>query len=127
MNSLEDNLRDALRRQEPSDGFAERVLSKIPERKEGWKPSLTSLFRMPILRWAAVGSLVICLLFAGWVWQERERRIRAEGEMAKAQLMQALRIASLKLNGARKKIHDSGRHTTQLQVPAEEDGFRVQG
>ena len=127
MNSLENNLRDALRRQEPPDGFAERVLSRIPPRPEGWKPRLAALFRMPALRWAMAGAMIVCLLIAGLVQQERQRRIQAEGEMAKAQLIQALRIASLKLNTARKKVLDVSRRTTQLQAPAGDEDFRVKG
>jgi len=127
MRSLEDNLRHALRRQEPPEGFAERVLSRIPPRPEGWKPRLAALFRMPAMRWATVGVVIVCLLFAGWIQQERERQIRVQGEIAKEQLLQALRIASIKLNTARKMVNDASRRTTQLQAPVNREVFHAKG
>ena len=127
MNRLEDHLRESLRRLEPPSGFAERTLARIPPQSQGWMPRLVALFRMPALRWATVGAVIVCLLIAGWVQQEHARRVRAEGEMAKAQLMEALRIASLKLNTARRKVQDVGRRTSELQVPVNEIGYGIKG
>ena len=38
-------------------------------------------------------------------------RLRREGELAKTQVIQALRIASVKLNVARRKVQESSRET----------------
>ena len=42
MKNLDDNLRDALRREEPAEGFAERVLRRVEEqeRNTGSRPGL---------------------------------------------------------------------------------------
>ena len=127
MNRLEDHLRESLRRVEPPAGFAERTLAKIPPPSQGWMPRLVALFRMPALRWATVGAVIVCLLMAGWIQQEHARRVRMEGEMAKAHLMEALRIASLKLNTARRKVQDVGRRTSELQAPVNEIGYGIKG
>ena len=95
MNRLEDTLRQALRREEAPDGFAERVLARVasPVAKPGpwvW------------LRWAVAASLPLVLLLA--LQYNTERRRRAEGELAKAQMLTALRITADKLEYAREKV-----------------------
>jgi hypothetical protein len=118
-------LKEALRRVEPPAGFAERTLARIPPQSQGWMPRVVALFRMPALRWATVGAVIVCLLIAGWVQQEHARRVRAEGEIAKAQLIEALRITSVKLNTARRKVQDVGRRTSELQAPVDESGYGI--
>jgi len=117
MSRLDDELRWALRRREPSPDFAERVIARIalqeatplPERSSWWHTLLASAnpFRAERwkMRWAVVGALA-CLLTAviGVNRYRVNQRTRAEGEMAKAQVMLALRIASAKLNFAQRKV-----------------------
>jgi hypothetical protein len=68
----------------------------------------------PVLRWAAIG---LCLVIAGNVaYRERQERQRREGEMARVQVKQALRIASLKLNAARRKVREINRGTPQSRL-----------
>jgi hypothetical protein len=110
MSELEDKLRKALCRQPAPEGLAEKVVAcigKLPH--PGGKPQwgFRALFASPIFRWAA--AVVACLLIAGGVAHyERQQRLRRQGEMAKVQVMQALRIASAKLNVARRKIQNIG-------------------
>jgi hypothetical protein len=114
MKPLEEELRSALRRQEPPEGFAERVLAQAsarPVREGRWWLPLRALVREPRWRWAAA-ALAACLLVAvAVVHQRREQRIKAEGEMAKVQVMRALRIASSKLNMVRRKVQEIDRPT----------------
>ena len=99
MSRLEDELRNALRREEPSPGFAARVMARAqavsPPRR--WLP-------WPALRWA--GSLAAVAVIAGGVVYERERRMHAEGEKAKEQVMLALHITGSKLQSIKEKIHE---------------------
>jgi hypothetical protein len=95
MSRLDDAFREALRREEPPGGFAERVMARIqaaPEQASFWAGWLAG-FRRPRLRWAA--ALAGVALAVGAVEYQRERQ--TEGERAKDQVMLALRITSGKL------------------------------
>jgi hypothetical protein len=66
MSRLDDELRVAFRRSEPSMDFAARVLERINERpapKKSWWQKLAELFEMPKVRWVAIG-VAACLLVA---------------------------------------------------------------
>lgn len=104
MSRMEDLLREALKRKEPPAGFAERVLARAassepaPGRASRW----ASLFRRPLVRWAAVAAAVI-LIVAGAQYQ-RAQKIRAEGEAAKQQVILAIQITGSKLEVVRQKV-----------------------
>jgi hypothetical protein len=104
MSRWEDALREALRREDAPDGFAERVLAKAKaEAAEGsktghemrWPASLLAAFRIPQLRWAT--ALAAVALAVGTVEYRGEMEKRAEGERARDQVMLALRITGGKL------------------------------
>jgi hypothetical protein len=120
MNRLEDELKSALRREQPSADFADRVMARIArlpakqekERKHtAWLKRLAGFFQPPQLKWAMAGAMACLLVFAGvGLKQNRERRRAieiAEGEKAKEQVMLAMRIASAKLNVAQKKVQEN--------------------
>ena len=109
MKDLENDLRKALERREPPAGFAERVLAQLelaPTPKPGWREALISLVRVPSLRWATAGVVACLLLTLGALHYRRVQLERAAGEAAKAQVMQALRIASKKLNVTWRKVQE---------------------
>jgi hypothetical protein len=91
MSRLDDELRIALRREEPRPGFAERVLAGAARRRtvRPW--------------WGA--AIAAAVVLAAGVEFEHQRRIRAEGEQAKQQVMLALRITGNKLHYIKEKIH----------------------
>ncbi len=104
MKRLEDNLKTALRRREPPEGFAERVLSRVAEqwnRPSRWE-RLVASFRIPQLRWAP--ALVVLLVLITGFEYVRQRRIRAEGEQAKRQVLLALEITARQLRFVEKSI-----------------------
>jgi hypothetical protein len=108
MSRLDDAFREALRRQEPPDGFAERVMSRIqarPERVGVWA-GLLAAFRRPRLRWAT--ALAAAALVVGAVEYRNERERRAEGERAKEQVMLALRITGGKLRLVQARVQRIG-------------------
>ncbi len=96
MIDFEDQLRQALARQEPSSGFAEGVLARAAQmehrRRLRWKP------------WAA-GCIAASLIagVTGLVDLE-QRRDRQRAEAAHAQLVIALRITNSKLQRIEKKL-----------------------
>jgi hypothetical protein len=67
MSRLDDELRIALRREEPSQGFADRVMRQIAApaaRKRSLWQALVSLVAPPRMRWVAVGvsaSLIVAV------------------------------------------------------------------
>jgi len=116
MNPLEEQLKELLSRKDPPVGFEERVLSRLsmlgPKRRGFWKELRVSLF-VPHLRWAMASLLVVVMMFVGIAGYLRQRRIRAEGELAKTQVMVALQIASSKLNYAQKTLLDRSNRLLQ--------------
>jgi hypothetical protein len=119
-NLLDDALRNALRREEAPEGFALKVLARAERQnsaaQEAQRTSWLSMFSHPLLRWAALATLSICLIIGGAHYRNLQRQ-RAEGEAAKQQLMLALRIAGSKLQLAKEKVNgiNSSRPEPQLQ------------
>jgi hypothetical protein len=92
--SLESELREALRRKEPPDGFTDRVMNAIAS------PPVVRTGR----RWsgaALAAAAMLAIFITGLTAHHIEQR--REGERAKAQLMLALRITS-------KKLHETQQH-----------------
>ena len=124
MNHFDDELRHALRREEPSPDFTDRVMARIaelqkqekPREKTDWLRKVVEFFQPPRMKWAMAGAMAVVLLIAGFgVHRSRENERRrqaeiAEGERAKEQVMLAMRIASAKLNIAQKKVYETASH-----------------
>ena len=102
MDRLEDALREALRRKEAPEGFAERVLARHAAPKPGPWEAFRLWVHPPSLRWASAAALTLVLL-AGFQYTA-ERRRRAQGEAAKEQVLMALRITADKLEYTREKV-----------------------
>lgn len=119
MNPLEQELKNALRREEPPADFAERVLARLPStprRQPSRSEGLRNFFRLPALRWATAAAL--CVAFTlGWVAYRRHQETVARGERARQQVMLALHIASSKLNVAIKQVHRTDRPRDVRTVP----------
>jgi hypothetical protein len=123
MNRFDDELRRAFKREEPSRDFTDRVMARVaelqkrekPRAKADWLRKLAGVFQPPRMKttWATAGAMAVLLIIAGFgvhARRENERRRLAEiaeGERAKEQVMLAMRIASAKLNVAKKKVHET--------------------
>jgi hypothetical protein len=124
MNSFDDELKRALRRKEPAPDFTDRVMARVaelqkqekPREKTDWLKKLAEFFQPPQMKWmkwATAGAMAILLIIAGfgvhWRRENERRRLAeiAEGERAKEQVMLAMRIASAKLNVAKKKVRET--------------------
>jgi len=88
---MDDELKAALRRKEPPDGFTERVLAAIDRDGVAARP--------PRRRWRAVAAAALLLAIVGG--GEAVRIVRA-----KQQMLAALHITGAKLRGARNHIHE---------------------
>jgi hypothetical protein len=107
MSRFEDELRMALRREEPPEGFAERVMARIQSRDSvraasGPWGGLLAAFRAPRLRWATACAAAV--LLAGGMEYRSQKLERAEGERASRQVMLALRITGSKLRLAQSLV-----------------------
>lgn len=85
MDWLEDELKQALRRKDPSPGFEARVMAATRRR-----PVLAIPLRMP--RWLAAAAAVLVITSAGAGYRYHR------GQVAKAQVMAAMRLTGSKLN-----------------------------
>ena len=107
--NFDEELKAALKRREPPAGFAERVLARahspaatrLPSWRERWAGWLTP---GPRQAWLTAGVVAALLLVTSGV----EYRRRAQGELAKQQVMLALEIAGSKLNYVQKKTLEIG-------------------
>ena len=95
MSDFESDLRAALRREQPPDGFARRVAArasmKTEPRRAGWM----------------AGAIAACLLLSTGVFEYRQY----QGRKAKQELLLALEITGSKLNLAERQISDWSRRT----------------
>ena len=115
MNRFEDKLRGALQREPAPEGMAEKVLARarsLPQPPVNIRERLTNILSWPALRWAGAAAVACLIAVAALVYHhQRQERLRREGAMARAQVIQALRIASVKLNLARRRIQEISQET----------------
>ena len=120
MTRFEDELKNALRRREPPQGFSHRVLARAAEigsrqADHAWRELWLKIFDQPlapanVLRWATVTVLAAGLVVGGVHYRSVQRE-RTQGEAAKQRLLLALRIAGRKLQLAKTRVDqiNSGR------------------
>ena len=115
MSNLEEDLKIALRRQEPPADLADRVLARLSQPPQpSWRERLSVLMQPPRLQWVAVSVMLSVLLpFAG-VQYRKQQQYNAEGERAKQKLLFAVHVAGSRLHKAQKRVLESGRMDTRL-------------
>lgn len=108
MSNLEDELKIALRREEPPADFTERVLARLsqPPAQPTWWERLAVLLQPPRLQWVAVALIVSVVIPAGVQYRR--------GERAKEQLLFAVRVAGSRLHQAQRKVLETGHMGTRL-------------
>ena len=95
--NLENDLRRALRKESPPPGFASRVMANI-ERSE--------TRRRPVWWRAAAASVTLAAVLGGYT-VHHVRTVR-EGERAKEQVLQAMKIANEKVRYAQQEVREIG-------------------
>jgi hypothetical protein len=98
-NDFELELREQLQARPAPEGFADRVMARVPKRpvRRGWVG-----FRAPVWQWAVAALLVVGMVIGGL---ERERQQRMEGERARDQVLLALRITGSTLRDVQQKVN----------------------
>jgi len=100
MKDFEDiELRRALRRAEPPEGFADRLRARI-QQSEPVAPKRT---RLALAGAFALAATVV--IAAGGAWYRAEEQRRTQGEEAKRQVLVSLNIASNKLRAIEMKVN----------------------
>lgn len=103
MNAFDDELRKALRRRKPPEDFPEKVLARLRQ-KQAHRP--VASFRA----WIAAAAAAVMLMTVG-IPAYREHARQVEGERAKEQLMQALRMTGATLRSVQERVQQ---HTIEL-------------
>jgi hypothetical protein len=105
MTPFEEELNQALRRQEPAADFTARVLARCAEEDAKSRAVRWHMF------WTApswrLGAIAAALLIAagGTAYQQHEREVR--GLAAKRKLLLAVRVAGSKLQEVEQRVADS--------------------
>jgi hypothetical protein len=94
MKSFENELRSALTRRNPPEGFSERVISAIGRRRP-------HAYR----RWLGAAAVLVLMLASVF---EHERRQRIEARTASEELVRAMEIVNAKLDSARQRVIETG-------------------
>lgn len=110
---FENQLRRALRPVDAPEGFAERLMKRLPERE---KPVVVALPVSPPRRSrqfglpAALAASLLAAVLLGQQFAHRQYdRELAEGLAAKRELLQALRVTSKKLDLAYEAVNNPSR------------------
>lgn len=121
LNRTEDLLKQALRREEVPDGFADRVLARVASQRsaqpESRRAFWLNFFTRPLARWAVAAALSTAMILG--VHVNNVRRERAQGEAAKQRLMLALRIAGSKLQLAKSRVNEINAGQTEKREEKE--------
>ena len=117
MSYLEEDLKVALRREAAPSDFAERVLARLnsPAPPEpAWWELLAVLLRPPRVQWVALCVIFSVMIPAASVQYRNRRRMRAEGERAKEELVFAVHVAGNKLHKVQQRVLEISRMDTRL-------------
>jgi hypothetical protein len=99
MDPIEEQLKNALCREEPRTGFADRVMARIAAQgnsRRGWHT-------FPQFKWGLALVLLGCIV-AGVVYRQVEHQQRTHAQLARQQAVMALRLAGTKIQLAESKV-----------------------
>jgi hypothetical protein len=105
MRPSDDDLREALTRESPPEGFAERVLARSRQLDAGRRRGIDWM-------WPAVAAALV-VVTAGSAVLERQAH-RFEGERAKADVLLALRLTGEKLRSAQLQVQEIQQRRLEL-------------
>lgn len=95
IDAFEAELREQLQARPAPQGFADRVMARVPAKRPSHLPW------QPIWRWAAIAAVLAVTVLGG---MEHERQQRIAGERAREQVLLALRITGSTLHQVQNKV-----------------------
>jgi hypothetical protein len=116
MSPFDDDLKKALKRVEPPEGFAERVIARASleaRPRQTFAGRWRALFVPKPVRWAAAMAVIFLVIVVGGLRYREIQKERRQGEMASRQAKLALQIASAKLNAVFKDAERSSRRSLE--------------
>lgn len=84
MSRLDDELKIAFRRQEPSPDFTARLIERInssPAPRPDFRQRLAAWFSMPRFRWVAIGATAVMLIAIGVAEYGRLTTVKDDGKL----------------------------------------------
>lgn len=116
MHFSEDDLKKALRREDPEPGFTQRVMARVSQSEEAKAAKRTEAAKRFVwrgwtrrLRPAQIGAVAAILLMVGaglGYLQYQRVQERRQAELARQEMMRALRIANAKLNHVLERVSE---------------------
>lgn len=100
MSEFEQNLREALARREPPEGFTERVMGRT--RFAHHSRFVHQSWMGRVGNWAAAVAVAALLVGGAWFDSHQSRRVR--GERAKEEVLLAFRITGATLRSVRQQV-----------------------
>jgi hypothetical protein len=100
MDGLEEQLKRALARQDPSAGFADRITAAA---RPGAGPGLRAVPAAPFAPrwWLATAAMALVTVGSGVAYR------RHQGELAKEQVMTAMRLTAVKLQHIQAHVREA--------------------
>ena len=122
MHFSEDDLREALKRKDPGEGFTQRVMARVNQARSEGRPALAKpekksngsfiawWLHRPVWAMAVVAILLLAFGIGGYQYSEyrhyeemriaraKQQQLQQEAERARDQAIMALEIARAKLN-----------------------------
>jgi cytochrome c-type biogenesis protein CcmH/NrfG len=119
MHFSEDDLREALKRKDPGEGFSQRVMALVNQAQSESKPALEKKINGTFIGWwmhrpgcamAVVAVLLLAFGIGGYQYSEyrhaeemrvaraKQQQLQQEAERARDQAIMALEIARAKMN-----------------------------
>jgi hypothetical protein len=103
MTPFEEQLKEALARKEPPQGFANRVLEKTRAQQAGVRQAIRAWWFRRTWGWRLAPVMAALILVSGVaMYREHERTV--QGELAKEKLLIGMRIAGSKLHEAQQQV-----------------------
>lgn len=101
MTPFEEDLKEALRRQEPAADFTARVMARCAAEQTGKR----TFWSTPVWRMGLAAAAMVVMLAGGTVYERHERELK--GMAAKRQLLLAMHIAGTKLQEVQQRVKES--------------------
>jgi hypothetical protein len=129
MSRLDDELRKAFRREQPSSDFTQRLLERVamqPLPKVRWWQRLATLVDPPKLRWVAIGVTASLLLAIGAAQYQRLNRVVVEDNNLQAKSSEPSDASSSSENSSVKPATPDRQETIAPSKPAQIEKHKAQ-